>query len=278
MATFAGMKHSPSMNKSQHRYMFFQGSVVIVLALVRCWMPSSSAPSTQASADSSKVDTVLLHEALSALQPHIRKAADTTVVGEDKVETPLVHRVVGVRSYREEFPDTNDLQLAAARRWGVPPVDDRHEAESRKMELVYMAASPYYRVEKLNSSIPYLVPRAAILLHDIGQAYYDSLQIKGLPLHQLLVTSVLRTTDDVQRLRRSNRNATENSCHLYGTTFDIAYNKYEPLRVNGELVRREVRSDTLKWVLSEVLRDMRQQGRCYIKYEVKQGCFHITTR
>lgn len=42
--------------------------------------------------------------------------------------------------------------------------------------------------------------------------------------------------------------------------------------------RREVRSDTLKWVLSEVLRDMREQGRCYIKYEVKQGCFHMTVR
>jgi hypothetical protein len=39
-----------------------------------------------------------------------------------------------------------------------------------------------------------------------------------------------------------------------------------------------VRNDTLKWVLSEVLRDMREQKRCYIKYEVKQGCFHMTVR
>jgi hypothetical protein len=27
-----------------------------------------------------------------------------------------------------------------------------------------------------------------------------------------------------------------------------------------------------------VLRDFREAGRCYVKYEVKQGCFHITTR
>ena len=40
--------------------------------------------------------------------------------------------------------------------------------------------------------------------------------------------------------------------------------------------RRQVRNDTLKWVLSEVLRDMREQKRCLVKYEVKQGCFHIT--
>jgi hypothetical protein len=42
--------------------------------------------------------------------------------------------------------------------------------------------------------------------------------------------------------------------------------------------RRQVRNDTLKWVLSEVLRDMRESNRCYIKYEVKQGCFHMTVR
>ena len=42
--------------------------------------------------------------------------------------------------------------------------------------------------------------------------------------------------------------------------------------------RRRVRNDTLKWILSEVLHDLRQQGKCYVKYEVKQGCFHITAR
>jgi hypothetical protein len=92
------------------------------------------------------------------------------------------------------------------------------------------------------------------------------------------VTSVLRTEEDVARLRRFNGNATENSCHLYGTTFDICYNRYETVEDPDGPRRREVRNDTLKYVLSEVLRDMRQQGRCYIKYEVKQGCFHMTVR
>ena len=121
------------------------------------------------------------------------------------------------------------------------------------------------------SSIPYLVPRAAVLLEDIGKAFYDSLYVKGVPLNQLIVTSVLRSESDVEKLRRRNGNATERSCHLFGTTFDICYNRYHP-------VTQPVRDDTLKWVLCEVLRDMREQGRCYIKYEVKQGCFHMTVR
>jgi hypothetical protein len=40
----------------------------------------------------------------------------------------------------------------------------------------------------------------------------------------------------------------------------------------------DVSADTLKLVLSEVLRDMREANKCYVKYELKQGCFHITVR
>lgn len=181
------------------------------------------------------------------------------------------HRIRGVRDYKKSFPDSQQVQILAAEKWGVTPVRNREDAEARKKELVYVGANPYYHVDPLYSSIPYLVPRAAVLLQDIGQAFYDSLYVKGIPLNQLIVTSVLRSEDDVEKLRRRNGNATERSCHLFGTTFDICYNRYHP-------VSQKVRDDTLKWVLCEVLRDMRQQGRCYVKYEVKQGCFHMTVR
>lgn len=130
----------------------------------------------------------------------------------------------------------------------------------------------------MNRSIPYLVPRAAVLLNDIGRAFFDSLQMKQVPLHKVIVTSVLRTKDDVEKLRNYNKNATENSCHLYGTTFDICYNRYKTVQDPDGPKRRQVQNDTLKWVLSEVLNDMRRNGRCYVKYEVKQGCYHITVR
>ena len=181
------------------------------------------------------------------------------------------HRILSVPNYKVAFPDSQSVQIIAANKWGVKPVMNREDAEARKKELVYVGESPYYHVDKLKSSIPYLVPRAAVLLQDIGQAFYDSLYMKGVPLNQLIVTSVLRTQEDVKKLQRHNGNATDNSCHLYGTTFDICYNRYHA-------IGQEVRNDTLKWVLSEVLRDMREDQRCYIKYEVKQGCFHMTVR
>ena len=190
----------------------------------------------------------------------------------------LPHKVRSVPSYKECFPDTNALQLTAAQKWGVSPVRNREDAEARKRELVYIGSNPYYHVDRLFSSIPYLVPHAANLLQDIGEAFFDSLYVKGLPLHRIIVTSVLRSQEDVVKLRRRNGNATENSCHLYGTTFDICYNRYETVDDPESPTNRAVRNDTLKWVLSEVLRDMHTQQRCYIKYEVKQGCFHITVR
>ena len=217
---------------------------------------------------------VALLAAVRLAFPEVAGAASRTGSAPD-VHSPAAprkpHRIRGVVSYKTAFPDAQDVQIVAAQKWGVRPVRNREDAESRKKELVYAGVSPYYHVDPMRSSIPYLVPRAAMLLRDIGQAFYDSLYQKGLPMHQLIVTSVLRTMEDVERLQRHNQNATANSCHLYGTTFDICYNRYVPMQ-------REVRNDTLKWVFSEVLRDLRRQGRCYVKHEVKQGCFHMTVR
>ena len=183
------------------------------------------------------------------------------------------HKIYSVPSYRRAFPDDNDVQLASARAHGVKPVEDRKEAERHKKDLVFVGSSPYYHVDELTRSIPYLVPKAAILLQDIGSNFFDSLAVKQIPMHKIIVTSVLRTKHDVKKLRRHNGNATENSCHLYGTTFDISYHRYITPTDN-----RKVRNDSLKWVLSEVLDDLRKNDRCHIKYEVKQGCFHITVK
>ena len=189
------------------------------------------------------------------------------------------HPVRSVPSYAECFPDVQDVQIVAARKWGVRPVRDRQEAERRRRELVYVGACPFFCIDSgMTHSIPYLVPRASELLTAIGRSYLDSLYVKGIPLHRIIVSSVLRTEEDVNRLKQRNGNASEQSCHRFGTTFDICYNRYSTVSPPGEPERRTVQNDTLKWVLSEVLRDIREQGRCYIKYERKQGCFHITVR
>ena len=189
------------------------------------------------------------------------------------------HRIRSVPSYKQCFPDVQDVQFPAAIANGVRPVEDRGEAELRKKELLYVGANPYYCMDaSMSRSIPYLVPKASHLLQHIGRRFLDSLAVKQIPLHTIIVTSVLRTEEDVRRLRRINGNASEQSCHRFGTTFDISYNRYHTVAPPDDPNRRAVRNDSLKFVLSEVLRDIREEGLCYIKYEVKQGCFHVTVR
>ena len=204
-------------------------------------------------------------------------SSNTPSIFFDKNGKEVKHRIFLVPHFGNTFPDQQDVQILAANKYGVNPVQNREEAEHSKGKLVYVGSNPFFYVDKLNNSIPYLVPRASVLLQDIGRAYFDSLQIKGIPLHKIIVTSILRTKDDVAKLRTRNGNATENSCHLYGTTFDVCYNRYKQIQTRQQ-PRRQVQNDTLKWVLSEVLRDMRDRNRCLVKYEVKQGCFHITVK
>ena len=248
---------------TKKRFLTGFAAVVLLLAVVRLCFPGIAKSGSGTCEVGSESTSATDRSHATTLTPYASKKH---------------HKIRSVPSYTVAFPDTNAVQLVAAQQWGVTPVRDREDAEARKRELVYVGSNPYYHVDPLYSSIPYLVPRAAVLLQDIGQAFYDSLYVKGIPLHKLIVTSVLRSQEDVVKLRRRNGNATENSCHLYGTTFDICYNRYKTVEDPNGPARRQVRNDTLKWVLSEVLRDMRENNRCYIKYEVKQGCFHMTVR
>lgn len=261
------------MQLTKKRYLQGFCLVVLLLAAVR-WLFPAVAEGTEIT--EATQTTQIAHSPEVSEVPEVPEVPSVPEVPEPSAPRP--HRILSVPSYKLAFPDSNAVQLEAANRWGVTPVKNREDAEARKRELVYVAASPYYHVDRLRQSIPYLVPRAAILLQDIGQAFFDSLYVKGVPLHRFIVTSILRTEEDVARLRGFNQNATENSCHLYGTTFDICYNRYETIEDPDGPRRRQVRNDTLKYVLSEVLRDMRQLNRCYVKYEVKQGCFHMTVR
>ena len=261
-------------NIRKHRFLEAFGITVILLALVKCGVAGFGNDEADRPHETNKAyETHETNEANETPRPP-QTAVSTRYLADG--ERP--HRIWSVSSYQKAFPDSNSVQLTAANRWGVKPVKNRQDAEARKDELVYIGCSPYYIIDPLHSSIPYLVPRAAIMLQDIGQAFFDSLQVKGVPLHRLIVTSVLRTQDDVAKLRRHNGNATENSCHLYGTTIDICYNRYQTVEDPDGPKRRVVRNDSLKFILSEVLNDMRRQNRCYIKYEVKQGCFHMTVR
>ncbi len=91
---------------------------------------------------------------------------------------------------------------------------------------------------------------------------------------RIVVTSVLRTKEDVRRLKKVNGNASDNSAHCYGTTFDISYYRFQTC--GG--VSWDVYDDKLVDILADVLIEKRKEGLCYVRFEKKQHCFHITSR
>ena len=242
-------------------------AIVAVLFLIKFFFPSGTG---QVSAKPTATDSVELILDQALLFP---------IGGNSAVIFGRPNRILGVSSYETAFPDCNDDQLVSARRHGITPQKSRKQLEAlARTKLERVDSCPYYVVDKLESSLPYLVPRAKKLLAVIGRNFSDSLLMKHLPLARLTVTSVMRSIDDVMLLQGTNVNSTTNSCHFYGTTFDISYTRYQPTPSVCGGNMRLVRDDTLKWVLSEVLRDLRLAGTCLVKHEKKQGCFHITVK
>lgn len=171
----------------------------------------------------------------------------------------------------EVFNDSNKYQYAAGERIGISPIRNLAGAYYTSRPLVRIAACQWYDMDTLTHSMPYLVPEAARLLETIGRNFTDSLKSRKLKGYKFRVTSVLRTSHSVKRLRRINKNATDSSTHQLGTTFDISYAKF-----NHDGSSPRISDEQLKYILAEVLLDLRKQNKCLVKFERKSPCFHIT--
>lgn len=179
-------------------------------------------------------------------------------------------------SYKHKFNDQQSKQIKAAQAIGLPrPPRDREDAAAMRKHLTLVTTNDNYVVEELTHSVPYLVPAAKRELDAIGAEWADILQRNGLPHYRLYVTSVLRTQEGIKRLQKSgNVNSVSKSCHCYGTTFDLAYMRYDKVT----RTRDYMTEDNLKLVLGQVLLNHQRAGKIYVKYEWKQSCFHVTVR
>ena len=205
------------------------------------------------------------------------ETSDTETVTLEKEENlPPLNYVRGIKvrnigPLSQVFNDSNYTQLEAARNLGISPVEDLSSAYFIKRPIVKVESNRYYHIDSLRHSLPYLVPEAAKLLQVIGKNFQDSLHKRGGDSYKIKVTSLLRTPETVGRLRKVNVNATDSSTHQFATTFDISYTNFYCLDP-----ARQINQGDLKNLLGEVLNDLRQQGRCLVKYERKTGCFHVT--
>jgi hypothetical protein len=180
----------------------------------------------------------------------------------------------------DRFRDLNAVHLRFASRGGITPFKSEKAFRSTidklldKNQLVKVSGNRFYQVRHLSHSHPYLTPAAAQLLNDIGRRFRDKLDEKGKPSYYFQVSSLLRTGESQRRLGRSNRNASQNSSHMYGTTFDIAYKSLIKKSFFG--VNTEIADGPAIKLLSETIGELRREGRCKVVTEYFEKCFHIT--
>ena len=207
-----------------------------------------------------------------------RCSADETEINQpDQIEeTNLVWYPGRTFSYKAKFNDLQSKQHDVAAKIGLPrPPKDRTDAASMRKNLVEIKTNRNYIVDSLTHSVPYLIPSAKRELDSIGAEWADILARNGLPHYRFYVTSVLRTQEDIKYLQRSgNINSVTQSCHCYGTTFDLAYMRYDKVTRTHDYMHE----DNLKLVLGQVLLNHQRAGKIFVKYEAKQSCFHITVR
>lgn len=177
-------------------------------------------------------------------------------------------------SYGTLFGDSNYIHWQEGVTSGITPLTDSRSHWQLKRPLEKLASCRDFYVEKLSHSVPYVVPEAAAMVHEIGRRFNDSLQSRGGGNYRIRITSVLRNPAGISRLKRRNVNAVDSSVHQLGTTVDISYARFaaDP----DVTVARSI--DDLKGLLAEILLEMKKEGKCYLKYERKQPCFHITVR
>jgi hypothetical protein len=180
------------------------------------------------------------------------------------------------------YKDLNKVHLKYAKSNGIKgfkstkDFNDNIKKYVDNDDLVEIETCDYYVVDKLTHSHPYLIPKAAKLLEDIGIRFQEKLEEHNMKKRYYQVTSLLRTGESQRRLSRSNVNASENTSHLYGTTVDITYARvFSKPKLDEDY---EIEDGPAIRLLSEAIGELRKEKRCVVVTERKERCFHITVR
>lgn len=180
----------------------------------------------------------------------------------------------------ERYKDLNAKHLKHAKANGIKPFNtDADVLEGvnelmREGQLERLEDNRYYVVDHLTHSHPYLTPETIELLDLIGERFHDKLKENNLEKYHFKITSVLRTKESQKRLSRSNINASSDSSHLYGTTFDISWKNLikkgwfgkQTIVAHGPAIR----------LLSQTIGELKKEGKLVVVTEYKEACFHIT--
>lgn len=159
---------------------------------------------------------------------------------------------------------------------GIPACKNEKRLKEKLLngDLIIISQGENYKIDKMLYSYPYLTQDAKILLEEIGSRFSEKISKTRLKNSKFIVTSMTRTMDTVEELRKTNSNASHNSPHLNGNAFDISYVRFVSNRLRITVQDKKY----LKEVLAETIWELKKERKCWATCERHQNCFHIVVR
>ncbi|MBM3455799.1 MAG: hypothetical protein FJX80_11720 [Bacteroidetes bacterium] len=161
------------------------------------------------------------------------------------------------------FQDKQAKQERAYRNDGIKPQKELNGLDRLKRRRILMVIPDreYFKIDnKMTYSRPYLLPKAISFLDTLGRRYQN--RLGSYPLEAFVITSATRSISSLAKLSKTNINTSKSSLHLRGKTFDISYSHFK--------------NDSTRSAFILTLKELKDQKKCFVKYEKNKNCLHIT--
>jgi hypothetical protein len=272
----------------------------VVIAAAGCSRPDAAASgardgSTDARATAPSAAAAPAPQEVEAARLRIAARADSARRAMVQVRGLTREERAGLRQ------DVNARHVAVAQSLGVRARDeDEIQRLVRGGRLVALEDSTgYWVLRDLTYSVAYVTPDAKAMLLEVGRRFHERLDSLGLPRFRMEVTSVLRTPETQDELKRRNSNAARDvSAHEFGTTLDVAHVRFAPpaaaalpaevpsapaqsaqIRAEEAALLEEVgkqNAAALQAELGRVLGEMRDESKLRVMMERRQAVYHMT--
>jgi hypothetical protein len=275
------------------------GLGVVIAAAAGCSGPEAAASGAQAGSTAAREaaprDAAPAPQEVEAARRRIAARADSASRAMLQVRGLTREERAGLRQ------DVNARHVAVAQSLGVRARDeDEIQRLVRGGRLVALEDSTeYWVLRDLTYSVAYVTPDAKAMLLEVGRRFHERMDSLGLPRFRMEVTSVLRTPETQDELKRRNSNAARDvSAHEFGTTLDVAHVRFAPpaaaalpaevpsapaqsaqIRAEEAALLEEVgkqNAAALQAELGRVLGEMRDERKLRVMMERRQAVYHMT--
>ena len=219
------------------------------------------------------VGIIIIFSVISAISPKDKNQGFRYYINKTLGKGCISYRqAIFSRKLRDMLPDYIGRSNAS----GIDECRNKRELlkKAAGREVFRIRNGRGYVIGDLSYSYPYLTKEGKVLIKETGKRFRKKISGTSLRGSDFKITSMTRTTEILGKLRKSNSNVSDNSPHIHGNAFDISYVRF----IAKKWFVTDCDKYYLKEALAEVIWQLREEKKCWVTYEINQGCFHVVAR